>query len=310
MNKQTTLKTLIWLLTLLGGVCVGTLLPRAPQAGDRQTPVYAAVPAAALWLEDEEHLLVPHEETENLFAAPSETPCAEDAGGFAIQVLGTEQNSPAKRVLIYHSHTFEAYAQDKEKPYRETEKWRTADSACNVVRVGEELAGLLRGLGFEVVHDVTAFEPPNLSSAYTRSLEMLTRRKQAGERYDLYIDLHRDAYIASQNGPNTVMLGGKQAAKLMLLIGKGEGQTVQGFAEKPDWQANFAMAQRITANLNEQAQGLCRDVCLKSGRYNQHVAAGCVLIEAGNNRNTLQEVLAAMPYLADAIADCLMQTES
>ena len=32
---------------------------------------------------------------------------------------------------------------------------------------------------------------------------------------------------------------------------------------------------------------------------------GCVLVEAGNNRNTLEEVLAAMPYLADAVLEAL-----
>lgn len=131
-------------------------------------------------------------------------------------------------MLIYHTHTYEAYEQTQDDPYEETEKWRTADSAHNVVRVGEELAALLRGLGVEVVHDVTAFEPPNLSSAYTRSLEMLEKRQAAGERYDLYIDLHRDAYAESQTGPNTVNAGGVEAAKLMLLIGKGRGPDLRG----------------------------------------------------------------------------------
>ena len=44
---------------------------------------------------------------------------------------------------------------------------------------------------------------------------------------------------------------------------------------------------------------------MKNGRFNQHISTGCVLIEAGNNRNTLEQVLAAMPYLADAIAQSL-----
>lgn len=237
---------------------------------------------------------------ENLFAM--ETPSPEPEGAvFAIEVLGSTVETPRPRVLIYHTHTYEAYEQTKDQPYKETEKWRTADSAHNVVRVGEELAGLLRGLGMEVVHDVTAFEPPSLSSAYARSLEMLERRSRLGESYDLYIDLHRDAYAASYSGPNTVSLNGTEAAKLMLLIGKGEGQTGQGFEEKPDWKANLAVAQTITDALNQQCEGLCRKVCLKSGRYNQHVANRCILIEAGNNRNTLSQVLAAMPYLADAI---------
>ena len=156
-----------------------------------------------------------------------------------------------------------------------------------------------------MVHDETAFEPPVLSSAYARSLEMLRSRQALGERYDLYIDLHRDAFIASYSGGNTVSLGGTEVAKLMLLIGKGEGATGQGFDEKPDWERNLAIAQQITHSLQDQHQALCREVSVKTGRYNQHIAPCCILVEAGNNRNTLAEVLAAMPYLADAIAEIL-----
>lgn len=234
---------------------------------------------------------------ENLFAVETPAPAAD----FSIEVLSSEVAAPKPRVLIYHTHTYEAYEQAEDSPYQETEKWRTADSAHNVVRVGEELAGLLRALGMEVVHDTTAFEPPALSSAYQRSLEMLEKRRDAGETYDLYIDLHRDAYAASYSGPNTVSAGGEPAAKLMLLIGKGEGYTGTGFDERPDWESNLAVAQAVTDALNAQCEDICRDVCVKSGRYNQHVAKGCILIEAGNNRNTLLEVLNAMPYLADAI---------
>lgn len=246
---------------------------------------------------------------DNLFAAAPPTPqpqaTAHAAQGFSIEVLGRQTQTPQKRVLIYHTHTYEAYEQVEGAEYASTEKWRTADAAHNVVRVGEELAALLRALGLEVVHDVTAFEPPALSSAYTRSLDMLQARADAGERYDLYIDLHRDAYAASYTGPNTVTAGSTQVAKLMLLVGKGEGQTGEGFDQRPNWQHNLAVAQAITDALNAQADGLCRDVCIKSGRFNQHVADNCILVEAGNNRNTLTEVLCAMPYLADAIAQTL-----
>lgn len=61
----------------------------------------------------------------------------------------------------------------------------------------------------------------------------------------------------------------------------------------------------ITDSVNTQASGLCKNVRLKSGRFNQHIATGCMLVEAGNNRNTLAEALAAMPYLADAIMEAL-----
>ncbi|MCI6376171.1 MAG: stage II sporulation protein P [Clostridiales bacterium] len=321
------------LLALLVGAYAGMLMPRGNQAPPPAPPPAPAqdsdaVPAYAAWLMEDDHLLLAGEtpettaeaQEENLFAispvstpvptpgpSAAQTPAPTAQPGFAIEVLGAQTAAPRKRVLIYHTHTYEAYEPTKDDPYQPTEQWRTADSAHNVVRVGEELAGLLRGLGVEVVHDVTAFEPPNLGSAYTRSLEMLTKRIQTGERYDLYIDLHRDAYAASYTGPNTVAIGGVEAAKLMLLIGKGDGQTGQGFDEKPNWQGNLSIAQTITDALNAQGAGLCRDVCVKSGRFNQHVSLGCVLIEAGNNHNTLKEVLAAMPYLADAIAQYLCQ---
>lgn len=300
MNRQQKIRLAVVLVAAaLLGTAAGLNLPARGYGGE-------VVAALSAWTD---------EVSENLFAVsaapqdadiPADTPAPVEDADFVIRLLGAETETPRKRVLIYHTHTYEAYEQTQDDPYEETEKWRTADSAHNVVRVGEELAVLLRSLGVEVVHDVTAFEPPNLSSAYTRSLEMLEKRQAAGERYDLYIDLHRDAYAESQTGPNTVNAGGAEAAKLMLLIGKGEGQTSEGFDQRPDWEANLTIAREVTDDLNAQVDGLCRDVCVKSGRFNQHVAAGCVLVEAGNNRNTLEEVLAAMPYLADAIMKALV----
>lgn len=271
------------MIALMMGLYAGLIIPQedaAFRAQSEAVPVFAAV---------EEPPLV----EENLFIQPAETP------GFVIEVI--QQETP-RRVLIYHTHTYEAFEQTEDDRYEETEKWRTADSAHNMIRVGEELAALLRSLGLEVTHDTTAFETPVLSTAYTRSLAMLEKRKAAGEVYDLYIDLHRDAYVASYGGANTVSIGGADVAKLMLLVGKGEGVTGQGYDVKPEWQSNLAIAQAITDDLNAQAAGICREVCLKSGRFNQHIAPACLLVEAGNNRNTLAQVLAAMPYLADAIA--------
>ena len=275
------------LITLMVGLYLGLAIPDPSP----ETPPPQPEAAAAFAVQDVEL-------EENLFIQPAETPA------FSIEVILTEKPQ-SKRVLIYHSHTYEAFEQVEGNRYQETEQWRTADSAHNMIRVGEELTTLLRALGVEVVHDTTAFEPPVLSTAYTRSLAMLEKRIADGETYDLYIDLHRDAYSASYGGGNTVSIGGADVAKLMLLIGKGEGVTGQGYDVKPDWEKNLAIAQAITDDLNEQAEGICRDVHIKTGRFNQHVAPACVLVEAGNNKNTLEEVLAAMPYLADAVAKAL-----
>lgn len=207
-----------------------------------------------------------------------------------------------KSVLIYHTHTWEAFDQVEGNRYQETEKWRTKDNSANMVAVGDALAAALMAQGCTVVHDDTAFEPPNLSTAYQRSLTMLESRQAAGETYDLYIDLHRDAVGADSTLKRTVSVGGETVARFMVLVGKG-----QAYADKPDWQANYAVAEQITQSMNRQVDGICRPVKVKTGRFNQHIAPRCILVECGLNYNTLDEVLRGVPYLAQAIVETLTQ---
>lgn len=228
----------------------------------------------------------------------TETP----APAFLVEVI-RETEQPAqlgKRVLIYHTHTWEAFDQVEGNRYEETEKWRSKDNRVNMVAVGDALTAALQALGCEVVHDDTAFEPPDLSTAYQRSLTMLEQRQAAGEQYDLYIDLHRDAVGSASTLKRTVNVGGGEVARFMVLVGKG-----QAYDDKPDWQANYAIAEALTQSLNRQVEGLCRDVKVKTGRFNQHIAPCCVLIECGLNYNTLEQVLRGIPYLAQAIAEVL-----
>ena len=226
---------------------------------------------------------------------------------FTVQILREEEVAPdyvGKRVLIYHTHTYEAYEQTADDPYQALEKWRTRDERHNVVAVGKALRASLEAMGFVVTHDTTAYEPPTMDDAYERSLVMLESRIGAGEAYDLIIDLHRDAIASSSGVRRTVVIGGEEVARFMVLVGKG---TTGGYVQKPDWEANLAIAERITESLNQQCDMLARDVKIKTGRFNQHIADRCVLIECGMNTNTLQEVLAGVPYLAQAIADALTE---
>lgn len=225
----------------------------------------------------------------------------EDTPAFHAEVIREADARP--RVLIYHTHTYEAYEPVDGEAYKALEKWRTADSAHNVIAVGQALAADLTALGIDVVHDMTAFEPPTLDDAYTRSLRMLESRHAAGESYDLYIDLHRDAIASTSTLRRTVTIGGTDVARFMVLVGKG---TTGGYTQRPNWEANLRIARAITDDLNAQCDGLARDVKIKTGRFNQHVADCCVLIECGMNTNTLSEVLAGVPYLAEAIAGVLL----
>lgn len=261
----------------------------------------ACRPAAAEAAWDNLFALPSPQATEKAYETePEEVPAP---GDVRIEVVRHEREpGEPRRVLIYHTHTWEAYEPTEEDTYTPTERWRTKDNQHNVVRVGEELARELTALGFEVVHDTTAHEPPNLDTAYTRSLQTLEAYSARGETFDCYIDLHRDAYVESMAGSNSVQDGGKSLPHIMLLIGTGTGTSGgEAFAQKPNWQVNIVLAQKITDALNAQVEGLAYPVKTKTGRFNQHVSEGAVLIEVGNNMNTLREALDAMPYLARAI---------
>ena len=223
--------------------------------------------------------------------------------GFSMEVVAVQQPKRIFRVYIYHTHTYEAYDMADGNQYSETEKWRTADHEYNMIRVGAALKKALEDAGVQVTHDVTAYEMPRQSTAYARSLEGLQKAVQEG--YDLYIDLHRDAYVQG-NGPNAVTLDGKNIARVLFLIGKGD--SFDG-PDKPDWEKNSLAARWISDRMNEEISGLSRGVSMKSGRYNQHAASPCILLEVGNNKNTLSESLSAMPYAAQAICSYFDQME-
>ena len=240
----------------------------------------------------------------SLTPVPSVPPTPQP-GEFRIEVVrgpGLLGAGGGKRILIYHTHTYEAYESTPENTYEPTQQWRTKDNQHNVVRVGDELTRLLTAAGYDVVHDTTAYAPPVLDTSYTRSLKMLEDSVSRGEKYNLYIDLHRDAYSSSMANQNTVQVGDLKIARIMMLIGRGMGQS---YEIRPEWEKNLVIAQAVTDSLNEQIPDLCRPVRLKTGRFNQHIAPCCILVEVGNNKNTLEEALASIPYLADAIGAAL-----
>ena len=201
-------------------------------------------------------------------------------------------------ILIYHTHTTEAYTQTQSDPYIEAGKWRTKDNTKNIVAVGEVLKEILeRDYGFQVIHDITDHEPPKLSSAYERSLTTMERYHREYPSIVLFIDLHRDAHNTDDAPCDYLTLNGIETARLMLVVGKGEK-----YEDKPYYESNITFAERITNHLNTINEKLCRPVRIKIGRYNQHVAPNCILVEVGHNANTLSQAKAAMPYLAESIA--------
>lgn len=210
-------------------------------------------------------------------------------------------------ILIYHTHTTEAYCPTEQNSYETSGDYRTKDQTKNVVAVGEALKQCLEEqYGFTVLHDTTDHEPPQLSTAYERSEQTMNTYREAYPSLVLFIDLHRDAYnVTDEPTTDFVSVYQEEAARLMFVVGKGEK-----YDEKPYFESNLVLATLITDHLNSIHEEWMRPIRIKSGRYNQHIAPHCLLVEVGHNANTLEQALAAVPYLAEGIAFAFSMQEA
>lgn len=237
--------------------------------------------------------------------APTQTDILTSSSDTVINLSLPQNDKPT--ILIYHTHTLEAYTPTDQYPYEEHGgKWRTDDNTRNIVAVGEALAEELRGYGFNVLHDITNHEPPKLSTAYERSVTTMESYKKKYPSLIMYIDLHRDA-CGSEVTSDYCVIDGEKTAKVMFVVGTGKGATGSGFDEMPDFESNYSYADAISEHLRSIHPELARDIRVKTGRYNQHISDCCLLIEVGHNMNTFEEALASVKHIASGIA-AVMET--
>lgn len=191
-------------------------------------------------------------------------------------------------ILIYHTHTDEAYLKG-DKDYVETSTGRTLDPDFSVVSVGKTLSDKLTEYGFNVIHDETDNVSAGFNKAYQTSLKTIEKYSNV----DIYIDLHRDAYMGRE--PNFLSHNGTEYAHVCFVVANGENYT-----HKPHWQENYKKAQIMTNKLNEICPGIAKEVIFRNARYNQHLSDCCLLIEMGNEQNTLEQVKASAEIVAQA----------
>lgn len=207
-------------------------------------------------------------------------------------------------VLIYHTHAEEAYRQTQSYAYEETGKdtYKTLDKKKSVVALGELLKQELEKRGFTVIHDDTDVEPPQIKSAYSRSLEVMEQYPEAV----IYIDLHRNTASVKAKKNDVVTVDGKRCARMFFVVGTGIGTYEGEYDTHHDWQKNYALAKALTERLRAVDPDFALDIRLKVGRYNQHVSPYCLLVEVGHNANTFDDAKNSIPYLADALAETMV----
>ncbi len=211
-------------------------------------------------------------------------------------------DSSSPQVLILHTHATESFTPSKKFNFTYTSNTRTTDSNYNVVRVGSELAQLLRQSGVNVIHDTTLYDYPNYNSSYDNAFYGIKGYLSKYPSISIVIDLHRDA-VNTETGETVKLVGdvnGEKAAQLMFVVGTDEC----GFSH-PDWQYNLKFASMIQKNLYDISPNLVRPIMLRTSRFNQHFTKGSLIIEVGTNGNTLDEALLSAKYLSLAIKNTI-----
>ena len=209
--------------------------------------------------------------------------------------------SDGPQILILHSHGSEAYTPSGTDQYEESDPYRTTNCNYNMVRVGEEIAQVLREQGFQVIHDTTLYDYPSYNEAYDRSLVAAQRWLTQYPTIQVVLDVHRDALTGEDDTIYKTLSpqGREQAAQVMLVVG------TDGSKKHPLWKENLTFAMRIQQQLLDDHDTLARPMVLRSSRYNQHLSVGSILVEVGSHGNTLQEALLGARLFGESAATVL-----
>ena len=210
--------------------------------------------------------------------------------------LSIPEDGPA--VLIVHTHSSEAYTMEAGFEYPESDALRTLDERYSVIRVGDEIADILTEAGISVLHDTQPNDYPNYNGAYERMRQTIEDYLTEYPSIQMVLDVHRDAAEDADGNPValTAEIDGEACAELMLVVGTDEGGLTH-----PDWQENLANALKLQALLNRSAPGLCRNLDLRTERFNQHETPGSLLVEVGASGNTLAEALRTARIFGQAL---------
>lgn len=219
-----------------------------------------------------------------------------DLPALLTQPLNWELTADSPTVLILHSHGSESYAPTGE--YAEVSPYHTLENDHNMISVGEYIAQRLQAAGISVLHDTALHDQPSYNAAYNNSRESIRQYLEEYPSIELVLDLHRDSIedAAGNQVVQTVFAGDQTLAPLMLVVG-----TNYSGLEHPQWRENLSLALKLQTQLEGLCPGICRNINLRTQRFNQDLSPGALLIEVGSSGNSRQEALRSAGVLAEAI---------
>ena len=204
-------------------------------------------------------------------------------------------------VLVYHSHTTEAYALLDSGYYIKSDS-RSRDNSQNVVRVGDELVKYLEKAGYSVIHD-TEIHDTDYNSSYDSSRKTVEKYLEEYPSIEITIDLHRDdiTYSNKTKVKPTALVNKKKAARMMIISGCEWGR-VQNF---PDWEYNLKFDLAVQKKVNELYPNLMRPILFSERKYNMYETHNSFLLEIGTDANTLDEACYSARLFGKALAELL-----
>ncbi len=202
--------------------------------------------------------------------------------------LSIDKTAEGPQILIYHTHSQESFVDSV-----------PGDASMTIQGVGEHLAQILRDeYGYEVLHHTGQYDVETRDNAYSRALPEIEQILADNPSIQVVIDLHRDA--ANSNRDMVVDVDGRPTARFMFFNGisrtKKNGEIK--YLKNPNLEDNLAFSFQMQVKAGEYYPGLTRKIYIREYRYNMHVRPRTLLIELGDNSNTVEEVMNACDPIA------------
>ena len=214
---------------------------------------------------------------------------------FLKEDLALKQDASVPQILIYHTHSQEAFADSREGQVEDT-----------IVGVGDYLTELLeKTYGYQVVHVTDAFDMMggtlDRSKAYDYARTSIEKVLKENPAIEVVIDLHRDGVPDDRH--LVTQVNGKATAQLLFYNGLSYtvSQGEVSYLPNPYIEENLAFSFQLEYQAAQYYPDLYRGIYLAGLRYNLHLKPRALLLEAGAQTNTVEEVRNAMEPFADIL---------
>ena len=275
----------------------GNLVGEPDQAEAAAQPAAPTVGMSIKKLRDFDYLL------SNFYTVDSSTmigPEQLNADDLLSRSMKIDNTTGGPKVIIFHTHSQEEFVDST-----------PGDPATSIVGMGEYLTQLLNEKGIETIHDTGVYDIINgqldRSNAYENAEASVRPIIEANPTLEVAIDLHRDGVA---EGTHLVTeINGKPTAKIMYFNGLSRTRTNGDidYLYNPYIQDNLAFSLQMQLASESLYPGFVRHIYLRAYRYNLHLLPKSLLVEAGAQTNTVEEMRNAMEVLADTLAHVILE---